>query len=140
MPTEIFTGEDVTIGVNGANKRMLSIRVRVMAEKFAATPSDGLVIERGSGPLDASMTITGQDSENTSALSAAEAMDLVLSKAAPSSLSWTDKATTPVSKLPTNFWTLFPLSKWRADSVESGSGGPTDVGQWTMELTPNNNH
>jgi len=135
----IYTGSDVAFGLTTVQtKRTESIEIELMRDKFTATPSDPIAVERGSGPPDCKITITGQDSDDPGALSAADLMALVLSGAPPESLYWTDKATTPASKFPANFFTIFPLNKWRVDSVTGGNGGATDVGKWKAQLTPNN--
>lgn len=138
MPKTIYTGKDVKITFGTITARFQSIRIRVTSNKFEATPSDSTTVRRGTGTQDASITITGFDSDDAGAAGFDDVATLVLTKAAPTALSWTDTAGTPVSKLPANFFTTFPLAKWRVDSAEGGSAGPGDPSTWTVELTPNN--
>ena len=138
MPDLIVTGTNVRILVASATKRLESIAISIIVEKFTIDSIDGPIIERGSGKLDASMSIVGEDSEDPEAMTAAEAMALVIAKAAPEALGWTNRGTSPVSKLPANFFTIWPLATWRFDSVDTGSGKSTDVGKYTLKMTPGN--
>jgi hypothetical protein len=141
MAKTVYTGSDV-IGIfdaaTTAGKRMESIAITLERGKFIINPSDPITVERGSGPPDCGITIVGIDSDDANSMTSAEVMALVLSGDAPSALSWTDDAATPVSKLPANFFDYFPLSKWRVDKVDTGSGGPTDVNKWTATISPSN--
>lgn len=134
----VYTGRDVVITYGDITARFKSIRIKVMGAKFEADASDTVVVQRGTGTLDASITIVGWDSDITGGGTFAVVAESVISKEAPSALSWTDTAGTPASKLAASFFTLFPLSGWRTDSAEGGSAGPNDPADWTVELTPNN--
>jgi hypothetical protein len=138
MAHTLYTGKEVKITFGAVTKRFRSLEVSVTRADFDAQPSDSDTVRRGSGPADATMTIVGFDSDDANAGDFAEIAALVLSRTAPSALSWTDDDATPASKLPADFFTTyFPLADWRVTGVTGGSGGPSDPGQWSATLTPN---
>lgn len=133
-----FTGKDVAITFGTITANFKSIEINVDISKFEALASDTNKVQRGDGVFDAGITITGWDSEAANSASFEDIIAMVLSRAAPTALSYTDKGAIPASKLPAAFWTMFPLSSWRVDSARGGSGGPADPNDWTAVLTPNN--
>ena len=133
-----YTGMDVKINVNGITANFQSIEIHIMRKKWEASASDSDVIQRGSGQQDCSMTIKGWDSSTANSATFDALAALVDTKAAPSALTWTTSAATPVSKVPANFFTRFPLASWRIDDAKGGSAGADKPGEWTITLTPNN--
>lgn len=138
MPLPIYTGEDVIININAITKRLKGIDIQIMRAKFEASASDADVEERGSGRLDAKITLTGFDSDDTNAATYAQVAELVITQGTLSALSWTDKGTTPASRLPASFAAKFPLAKWRIDDAAGGSADANKPGEWKITLTPNN--
>lgn len=138
MPLPIYTGEDVQINIHGKTKRLKGIDIQIMRAKFAASASDSDVEERGSGRLDAKITVTGWDSDDTDAATFAQVAELVITQGTLTALSWTDKGTTPASRLPASFTSKFPLAKWRVDDASGGSADANKPGEWKISLTPNN--
>lgn len=138
MAVKVYTGKDVKITFGDIVARFKGIKIKVMGSKFEATASDSNVLERGTGTYDASIAITGWDSDDTGASDFDKVAAMVLSGQAPTALTYTDDAGTPASRLPSNFFTLFPLNRWKVDDAEGGTDGPGDPAQWVVNLTPNN--
>jgi len=133
-----YTGEDAAITFDAGTGHFQSIEIHIMKSKWNAPSSDSGVEQRGSGRIDAEITLKGWDSAGTGGLEFADIAALVLSGAAPSAFTWTDKGTTPTSRLPTNFFIFFPLSKMRVDDVSGGSGDAEKPSEWTAKISVNN--
>jgi hypothetical protein len=133
-----YTGEDVAITFDAGTGHFQSIDIHIFKSKWNAPSSDSDVEQRGSGRMDADITLKGWDSEGTGGLTFADLGNLVLSGAAPSAFTWTDKAETPVSRLPTDFFTKFPLAKMRVDDVSGGSADANKPSEWTAKISVNN--
>lgn len=133
-----YTGLDVAITFDSGTGHFQSIEIEVEVSKFEAPSSDSPVMQRGDGMMDAKITLKGWETDASGGLSFADVAGMVLSREAPSALSWTDTAGTPATRLPAGFFTSFPLSGWRVDKVTGGSAGAEDPSEWTAELSPNN--
>lgn len=138
MPNKVYTGKQGKITFDAVTKRFRRIRIRLNSNKFTADSSDTDVTERGTGTRDASIEIEFADSDDSGGGSFKSIGDIHLAGTAPSALSFTDTATTPASRLPTNFFTKYPLSGWRIDDVDTESAGPGDVAITRATLSPNN--
>ena len=133
-----FTGKDVKITFDAGIASFQSIDIHIMGSKWTANASDTKTLQQGSGVLSCEINLKGWEDSTTGGLEFVDLATLVLSGAAPSAFTWTDTAGTPVSRLPTNFFTLFPLSSMRVDDISGGSGGPDKPSEWTAKVSCGN--
>lgn len=138
MAHPTYSGKEFKITIDSVIHRFKSFSVDVMNDDRDTTPSDGHYVRRATGTMDAKITVTGYESDDSGAGTFALLAALALTNTAPSALSWTDDGTTPATRLPADFFTThFPLSDWRIRNPKGGNGGPKDTAEWSCDLTPN---
>jgi len=86
--------------------------------------------------FDAEMTFTAYHGSSTGQGKIQDLITAAINRVAPSALAWTDKAATPVSFLPTVFFTKFPVSTWRIARVDTGARESRDPLVASVTLRP----
>lgn len=133
-----YTGKDVQITFGSFTAEFKSIEITVEAMSGSSPASDSAYDDKHFDHFNAGITLKGwEDGGTTGSGTFADVAALVLSRTAPSALSYTDTGGTPASMLPADFFSVhFPLAGWRVDKATGGSGGQSDASEWTAELSP----
>ncbi len=134
MAHDAYTGKDVVLTFTAAVTKWKSIRIEETSEKASTTCATDSFAHRVTKYRDAKITIRGLDTDNSGGLNFGEVQTLIGTN--PSSLTFTDDAGTPASKLRSGFFTDYPTAKWVVDDV-SGEWSE-DPADWEVVLTPNN--
>lgn len=135
-----YSGKDVILTITKTSGSVTlstnwkSISFEMSSTKEETTSADSEVVQRITKQFDASMTVRGIDSDDSNSLTLLKAGGLI--GGTINTLTFTDDAGTPADKLPANFFTRFPVAKWRVDDVSiEYTDGAAD---YTMKLSPNN--
>lgn len=129
-------GNDFIVTIHGVTKNIGSFRITDSSTQTEFKPLDTLRTLRRTTGHDCSIAVTGYESGTAGAGTFAMLDAAKLNNDPLDDLGWDVDTATPTSMLPTEFFTMYPLTEWRIRSV---TGGPTAAGDgvtWEITLTP----
>lgn len=138
MAQDFYLGSDTLISVNGKSSKFRSMRISLPDREATFEPLDDDGIYRRALTPDPTITLEGFESDASLAGNFATWVDARLSQAPISSLTWTNKGTSPASRIPTSFFTKYPVSSWCVASVDGGPSGQLEATMFSVTLKPRN--
>ena len=135
MPNSVYLGSNFNIVFDAmtSNVGWNELTIEESQETAPAKPAASKFMRRAAKCYDAKITVKGFASDDSGKLKLATVHGL-LGKA-PSALTVTDDAGTPVTQLRAAFFTDYPLTAWRVDKVNATLND--EPSEWSIELLPN---
>jgi hypothetical protein len=133
MPQEVFFGDDFAFDINGITHNLRTVQFVITSNSVDIAPLDTKP-KRKIRSHSCRITASGYQSTTAGGGDFATLATDQLAETAPSAMSWTDTAGTPVSQLPATFFTEFPLSGMRIVNTTGGPGTFMDPTMWSVEI------
>lgn len=133
MPQEVFFGDDFAFDINGVTHNLKTVQFVITSNTADIAPLDTKP-KKKIRSHSVKITATGYQSTATGGGTFADLATDQLAETAPTAMSWTDTAGTPVSQLPTTFFTEFPLSEMRIVNTTGGPGTFMEPTEWSVEI------
>ena len=134
-----YTGKDFAYNVAGVTAMLRSFRVTGSSEIARFKPLEDTHTFKSIVGKDVKIVTGGVDSKRSGAGAAKALMAAWMNETPPSAIEWENKAATPVSNLPDDFFDdeNYPLLSWRIIDIDMGTSGANDPSDWTITLEPN---